>query len=323
MSQLPLNKYLPNVSRLAYGCMGLGGAWNNISITQEQINQADSVIDTALENNINLFDHADIYTMSKAEQVFGKVLSARPELRENIYIQSKCGIRFADENAPARYDFSANWITQSVNGILTRLNTDYIDILMLHRPDPLMELDDVAESFSKLKQLGKVKYFGVSNMSGAQIGFLQSALNMPIVVNQIEMSLQQLAWLDEGVLATNPLGKAINFAAGTLEYCQQNDVQLQAWGSLCGGLFSGQDTTQQTQHIQQTALLVTKLANHYQVSKEAIVLAFLTRHPAQIHPVIGTTNLSRIKACKEIESFRLSREHWYSLYVSARGQNLP
>ena len=323
MSQLPLNKYLPNVSRLAYGCMGLGGAWNNISIMQEQINQADSVIDTALENNINLFDHADIYTMSKAEQVFGKILSARPQLRENIYIQSKCGIRFADENAPGRYDFSANWITQSVNGILTRLNTDYIDILMLHRPDPLMELDDVAESFSKLKQQGKVKYFGVSNMSGAQIGFLQSALNIPIVVNQIEMSLQQLAWLDEGILATNPLGKEVNFTAGTLEYCQQNNVQLQAWGSLCGGLFSGQDITQKAQHIQQTAHLVTKLANYYQVSKEAIVLAFLTRHPAQIQPVIGTTNLSRIKACKEIESFRLNREHWYSLYVSARGQNLP
>ena len=303
--------------------MGLGGGWHDNPFSQEDVKQAHDVVDTALECGINFFDHADIYTKGKAERVFGEVLKTRPHLRDEIYIQSKCAIRFDDEHGPGRYDFSPQWINHSVDGILSRLNTDYIDILLLHRPDPLMDPEEVAEIFNALKRSGKVKHFGVSNMNGQHMSYLQSVLDVPLVANQIEISLQQLGWLDEVVLAGNPDGKDLNFASGTLEYCRRNDVQIQSWSSLCRGLFSGRDVSQEPEYIQRTAALVADLASQYQVSKEAIVLGFLMRHPAQIQPVIGTTNLARIKACCEAEKITLSREHWYALYVSARGQRLP
>lgn len=323
MKKYPLEHYLPGVSKLSYGCMGLGGGWSDNPINDADIKQAHEVVDTALDCGINFFDHADIYTKGKAEQVFGEVLKSRPALRDDIFIQSKCAIRFEDDAGPGRYDFSSQWINASVDGILSRLNTDYIDVLLLHRPDPLMDPEEVAQVFSALKKAGKVKHFGVSNMNGQHMAFLQSALDTPLIANQIEISLQQLGWLDEMVLAGNPDGKDLNFASGTLEYCRLNNVQIQSWSSLCRGLFSGQDVSNQPEHIQQTARLVEKLAAQYQVSKEAIVLGFLTKHPSAIQPVIGTTNLDRIRACCEVDKVNLTREHWYSLYVSARGQNLP
>ena len=199
MHDTPLAKYLPNVSKLIFGCMGLGGGWNKDPLTNTHTQQAHVCIDTAIAGGINLFDHADIYTFGKAEQVFGQALKQRPKLREQIYIQSKCGIRFADEQGPKRYDLSKQWIEQSVEGSLKRLNTDYLDVLMLHRPDPLIQVEEVAQVFSRLKESGKVRHFAVSNMSQQQIQFLQTALDMPIVANQIEASLKQSAWVDEGV----------------------------------------------------------------------------------------------------------------------------
>ena len=323
MNTYPLEKYLPGVSTLSYGCMGLGGGWNDSTFGQQEIKQAHEIVDICLENKINFFDHADIYTRGKAEQVFGEVLKARPQLRESIYLQSKCAIRFEDEHAPGRYDFSADWIGQSVDGILRRLNTDYIDVLLLHRPDPLMEPEEVARTFDYLKASGKVRHFGVSNMNAQHMAFLQAHLDMPLVVNQIEISLAQLGWLDEVVMAGNPDGKDLNFSTGTMEYCRLNEVQIQSWSSLCKGLFSGKDTSAEPAHIQRTAELVTKLAGEYQTSREAIVLAFLLRYPGKIQPVIGTTNAERIKASCMATDVTLSREHWYSLYVSARGQALP
>ena len=159
MNSYPLEQYLPGVSTLSYGCMGLGGGWNDDPISADNIKQAHDIVDICLENKINFFDHADIYTKGKAEQVFGEVLKARPELRQHIYLQSKCAIRFDDAAGPGRYDFSNEWINQSVDGILKRLNTDYIDVLLLHRPDPLMDGDEVAEVFRQLTQSGKVRTF--------------------------------------------------------------------------------------------------------------------------------------------------------------------
>lgn len=323
MKTIPLDKYLPGVSKLAYGCMGLGGGWSNDPASAEDISQAHQVIDVALETGINFFDHADIYTLGKAEQVFGQVLKQRPELRESIYLQSKCAIRFDDELGPKRYDFSAEWVTQSVDGILSRLNTDYIDILMLHRPDPLIEPEVLAEVFNQLKQSGKVNYFAVSNMHQHQMAFLQHYLDQPIVANQIEISLQQRAWLDEGVTSGSPEGNNTNFTPGTIEYCRQHQIQIQSWSSLCKGLYSGFDVSNQAPSVQATAALVAQLAQEYQVSKEAIVLAFLLRHPALIQPVIGTTNIERIKACQASTSFALTHAQWNGLYVAARGNELP
>jgi len=303
--------------------MGLGGGWNKQSITKEQVKQAHGVIDQALAQGINMFDHADIYTFGKAELVFGQVLKERPELREAIYLQSKCAIRFEDQGAPGRYDSSSRWIIDSVDSILARLNVDYLDMLLLHRPDPLMEAEEVASALGQLHVSGKVRHFGVSNMHSHQMSLLQSELEQPLVANQIEMSLAQLDWLEQGVLAGNPQGKDVNFDPALLQYCRNNNVQLQAWGSLCNGLFSGIDISDKAQHIRQTASLVSSLSQQYEVSKEAIVIAWLMRHPANIQPIIGTTDLSRIQHCSEACRLTLSREDWYALYVSARGQALP
>lgn len=319
----PLSHYVTQNSPLVFGCMMLGGGWNQNPISADDVAQCHQAIDTALDAGICVFDHADIYTFGKAEQVFGKVLQQRPELRNLITLQSKCGIRFASDNAPQRYDFSAQWITQSVDGILARLQIQQLDVLMLHRPDPLMQPEEVAATFSALQQAGKVKHFGVSNMQQHQMALLQDALDMPLVVNQLELSLSHLAWLDEGTTAGCSGETLVNFSSGTIEYCRRNNVQLQAWGSLSQGLFSGKDVSSEAAHIAQTAELVKQLAAEYQVSREAIVLGFLLRHPAKIQPVIGTINLERIKACAQAMQVELSREHWYALYLSARGKALP
>jgi predicted oxidoreductase len=318
MNQLPIHTYLPNTSRLIFGCMGLGGNTDPALAIQ----QAHQAIDAALEAGINFFDHADIYASGRAELVFGEVLKQRPELRAQIYLQTKCGIRFADSMGPQRYDFSRAWILNSVEGSLARLGVEQLDILELHRPDPLMEPEEVAEAFALLKSSGKVKHFGVSNMTAAQLRFLQSYLAEPLVANQLELSLAQHSFVDEGIFGLHPEGAAVNFAAGTLEYCRSESVQLQAWGSLAQGLFSGKDVSAEPAHIQQTAQLVTELAEEHGVSREAVVLAWLMRHPAQIQPVIGTTNPSRIHACAQALKVSLTREQWYRLYVSARGQRL-
>lgn len=321
----PLSQYVKHTSPLVYGCMGLGGGWNKHAITKRDIKQAHQVVDAALDVGIRVFDHADIYTFGKAEQVFGEVLTQRPELRELMTIQSKCGIRFAESQGlgPKRFDFSASWIKQSLEGSLQRLAIEQLDVLLLHRPDPLMELAEVASTFTALTDAGKVGHFGVSNMQGQQMAFLQSALSQPLVCNQLELSLSHLAWLEEGVTGGCAGFSANNFASGTLEYCQVNKVQLQAWGSLSQGIFCGQDVSQASPVVQQTAQLVDRLAAEYQVSKEAIVIAWLLRHPAQIQALIGTCHPARIKACAQAVNIELSREHWYALFVAARGAELP
>ncbi|NRA55242.1 MAG: aldo/keto reductase [Gammaproteobacteria bacterium] len=323
MKTIPLSSSLSEVSTLVYGCMGFGGGWGPEPVTKKHVLAAHDAVEQALLSGINIFDHADIYTLGKAELTFGQVLKERPELREKIYLQSKCSIRFEDSQGPGRYDMSKDWITSSVEGTLKRLNVEYLDMLLLHRPDPLMAADEVAEALHQLKAAGKVRHFGVSNMHSHQMNFLQSALDQPLVANQIEMSLSQLDWLEQGVLAGNPQGKDVNFDPALLDYCRKNNVQLQAWGSLCGGLFTGVDTANKPAHVQQTAALVTTLSQHYNVSKEAIVIAWLAMHPANIQPIIGTTDVARIKNCGEGAKLTLSREHWYALYVSSRGQALP
>ncbi|MCL1045337.1 aldo/keto reductase [Shewanella electrodiphila] len=320
---LALAQHLPGVSRVVYGCMGLGGGWNNHAISAADRNQAHEVIDTALAQGINYFDHADIYTFGKAEQVFGQVLSARAEIREKMFIQTKCGIRLEDDLGPKRYDLSAQWINHSVDKSLQQLQTDYLDVLVLHRPDPLMEAEEIADTFHRLRDAGKVRFLGVSNMQHHQVSAIQQALDTPLVVNQIELSLHKQDWLDETVYAGNQAGAGVNFTPGTLAYCQQNRLQVQSWGSLCQGLYTGVDASSQPIAVQQTSKLVARLAADYGVSKEAILLAWLMQHPAQIQPVIGTTNLQRISACQQAISLKLSREHWYALYVSAKGEELP
>ncbi|WP_136254096.1 aldo/keto reductase [Onishia niordana] len=323
MSQLPLDRFLPGVSALAYGCMALGGDWDASPVEARHVKQAHRAIDAALEAGINFFDHADIYALGKAESAFGRALKERPSLRDAIFLQSKCGIRFAEAKAPKRFDFSAEWVRASVEGSLGRLGVETLDVLQLHRPDPLMEPEEIAEVFTALKAEGKVRHFGVSNMQRHQLEFLQASLEAPLVANQLELGLHRLEFLEEGVLANQPEGAASNFTPGTLEYCRRQGMQLQAWGCLSQGRFTGRSLDDQPASVRATAALVSELAELYRVSREAIVLAWLRRHPANIQPVIGSSDPARIAASGEAMTIRLSREDWYRLYVSARGGELP
>jgi predicted oxidoreductase len=318
----PLLTTLPTAGSLVFGCMGLGGDWNTPGISAEARRMSYQALDSALEQNFTLFDHADIYTRGKAEQVFGDYLALHPGLREKLLIQTKCAIRFKDDEAVGRYDFSAGYIRQQVELSLRQLQCGYIDMLLLHRPDPLMDVQEVATVLQTLQQEGKIRHVGVSNFGVPQLQLLQSALAQPILINQLEMSLAKIDWLEQNVLTGMVQGAAHFFGYGTVEHCQQHQVQIQAWGSLAQGLFSG-GKSPQTSAQQHTADLVLQLAALYQCSPEAIVLGWLLRHPAGIQPVIGTTNPSRIKACAEARNIQLSREHWYALYVASRGQPLP
>lgn len=325
MGIMPLAKRGIATSQLVLGCMSFGGGWNRNSISEQDVRDAERAIDAALEIGISMFDHADIYAHGRAEETFGRVLKNRSSLREQIIVQSKCGIRFADDVAPGRFDFSKQHILDSVDGSLQRLGIEYLDILLLHRPDPLVEPDEVAEAFGALKSSGKVRYFGVSNMSASQIRFLQQALPDQIAVNQLEMSLAHLDWLDQGVHVNQKAGTKVNFAEGLLEYCQSENIQIQSWGPLAQGRFSGRATADEPEHIQKTAALVQQMAKTKETTPEAIVLGWLMRHPAAIQPVIGTINPERIAACGDAEqqAQQMTREEWYTLYVSARGEPMP
>lgn len=326
MKKMPLADRGITTSRLVLGCMSFGGGWkSNEPITEEVILEAERAVDAALSIGINMFDHANIYARGKAEATFGEVLKRRPGLREKIIIQSKCGIRFAEGSIPGRYDFSKDHILKEVDGILKRLGIEHLDILLLHRPDPLMDPEEVAEAFGRLKSSGKVRYFGVSNMNAAQIRFLQQALPDKIAVNQIELSLAHLDFLDEGVHVNQKAGTSVHFSEGLLEFCQMERIQIQAWGPLAQGRFSGRAIQDEPEHIRKTAELVRKMAAEKETTPEAIVLGWLMKHPAMIQPIIGTIRPERIKACADAErqSQLMTREEWYSLYVSARGKALP
>ncbi len=325
MAPMPLAQRGISTSRLVLGCMSFGGGWNRDPLTQAEIHQAERAVDAALSIGISMFDHANIYRMGKAEEAFGAILKSRPELRDQIVIQSKCGIRVAEGAVPGRFDFSKEHILEAVDASLGRLQTDYLDVLLLHRPDPLVEPDEVAEAFGRLKAAGKVRYFGVSNMSAAQIRFLQQALPDQIAANQLEMSLARLDWLDQTVHVNQTAGATVNFSEGLLEYCQMERIQIQAWGSLAQGKFSGRDVQDAPEPVRQTAALVQEMAAEKETTAEAIVLGWLMKHPATIQPVIGTANPERIIACKDAEqqAQAMTREEWYRLYVSARGKNMP
>lgn len=312
-------------SRVIYGCMGLGGGWTKNPISKDDVKTAEACVEAALEAGMRTFDHADIYAFGKAESVFGQVLAGRPELREAIQIQSKCGIRFPDAHGGQRFDFSKAYILRAVDGILGRLGIPTLDTLLLHRPDVLMEPDEIAEAFAALRAAGKVRQFGVSNMSAAQMQFLQRSLEMPLVANQLELSLSHRHWLDATIHVNQDAGREVHFGEGTLEYCQMHGVQLQAWSPLSRGLYTSPLTGSEPDAVRETALLVQAMAADYGVAPEAIVLGWLMRHPAKIQPVIGTTNPTRIRASADADRIAqtMTREQWYALYVAARGVALP
>ncbi|MFD7445955.1 aldo/keto reductase family oxidoreductase [Streptomyces sp. NPDC059909] len=307
---------------LLYGCMGLGGTWDSAPYGAADIAAAEAAVAAALEIGVTTFDHADIYRHGKAEAVFGEILARTPGLRERIVLQTKCGIRLPDGERPGLYDLRGRTIERRVEESLTRLRTDVIDVLLLHRPDPLADPDDIAGALTSLHRQGLVRRFGVSNMAGEQIAPLLARLDVPLVANQLEMSLQRRDWLEAGVLVNTPAAASNGFPLGTLEYCRANGIELQAWGALAQGRFTGR---QETPQERATAELVALLAEKKGTTPESVLLWWLRRHPARIAPVIGSAQPDRIRACGDAAQREpdLTHEEWYDLWLMARGAPLP
>lgn len=271
-------------------------------------------VEAALEAGYTLFDHADIYCQGRAEEVFGRLLSEMKGLRERMVIATKCGIRLPGDPAPDsayRYDFSREYILQQCEASLRRLQIDRIDVYQLHRPDWLMNAEEVAGAFSELKQQGKVRYFGVSNFSPSQVDLLQSAFGDPLVVNQVEISLCQQS----------------TFTDGTLDQCQQKKIVPLAWSPLGGGIL-GSGATEVLGHqakydVARLGTALDGVAAAHGTTREVIALAWLLKHPSGIVPIIGSTRPERIRAAVKATEVQLSREEWYRLLTAARVEPLP
>ncbi len=327
MKTIRLGSSSLEVTRLAQGCMRIGGSWDQREPLADQTRRAAvRTIRAALDQGINFFDHADIYCAGKSEEAFAEIWSEVPKLRERIVLQSKCGIRFAGDprpDSPGRYDFSYEHIVRSVEGSLRRLKTDHLDVLLLHRPDPLVEPEEVARAFDELHAGGKVRYFGVSNHTAAQLELLRKYLNRPIVTNQLEVSLLHLHLIDEGIVFNQDDPARVLRNEGTLEYCRSHHITLQAWGPLKSGAVITGITEPPSKAARDVADVLGELAQAQGVSKEAIALAWLLKHPARMQVIIGTTRPERIKAACEADRVELTRDEWYRLFIAGRGDPLP
>jgi predicted oxidoreductase len=321
-TSIPHTDFKP--SRIVFGCMNLGRRWDARPLTDDQRREAFLAIDAGIESGMNMFDHADIYCHGLSESVFGEYLRAHPSLRDGLIIQSKCGIRFGGSPSPGdpgRYDFSYAHLTGGVEGILRRLAIDHLDILLLHRPDPLVQPEEVARAFHDLQKSGKVRFFGVSNHTGPQIDLLKRYVEQPLVANQVELSLVHHYLISEGYMF-NRSEASSRLTGGTLDYCRRHDIRIQAWSPVAAGRATGNRDGMNEQQRNLAGVLAAMGSSHG-VSPEAIMLAWLLRHPAGIQPVIGSTQPSRIAAAREADGVELTREEWYILMNAAQGHNMP
>lgn len=276
--------------------------------------EADEFVSTALDAGINFFDHADIYGGGKSEEVFGKLLTAKPELREKMFLQSKCGIR------QGYFDFSKEYILSAVDGILTRLHTDHIDSLLLHRPDALMEPEEVAAAFDELEASGKVLHFGVSNQNRWQMELLKSCVKQELWADQMQMSIAHTPMLDAGFNVNMGDDPAIMRDGGTLEYCRLNKMAVQTWSPLQVGYFTG--TFLDNEKYPELNELLAQLACDYSVGKDTIAYAWLLRYPAKMQVITGTSKPSRLIDASRAADIELTKEQWYAIYRAA-GNRLP
>jgi predicted oxidoreductase len=309
---------------LIYGCMGLGGEWNQHPITAEDEKVATEAVETALMEGIRHFDHADIYTLGKAEEVFGRVLRNNPSLRDRMVIQSKAGIQIgAGPGGSNRYCARKTYLLEQAKAILKRLRIDCLDVFLVHRPDPLMDPREVSEAFFELKSGGFVKRFGVSNMSLPQLQLIQKYWDEPLVCNQLQISLGHSLFVDASVMINMKQHPGGGDMLGMKEYAQETGLALQAWGSSDQGKYldGAHDGLHETDR--KAAQLVWDMAQRYSISRTALVLAWLMKIPANIQPVIGTTKPPRIRECAQALTFEFSDEDWYQLWITARGSSLP
>jgi predicted oxidoreductase len=276
--------------------------------------EAERFVRTALELGMNFFDHADIYGGGECERRVARAVGMGGDVREKLLLQSKCGIR------RDMYDFSKAHILASVDGILSRLGTDYLDVLLLHRPDALAEPEEVAEAFDALHGAGKVRHFGVSNHSPLQIRLLRKSVKQPLVANQLQFGLGHASMAAQG-LHVNMTGEAAaNRDGGVLDYCRLHGITVQPWSPFQYGFFEGAFIGSR-KHKALGAKL-EELAEIYGTDSTAVALAWILRHPAAMQPVVGTTNTGRLASCARAAEIGLSREDWYALYLAA-GNTLP
>ncbi len=327
MQTVALGSTSLSVSRIAYGCMGLGGSWaRDDAVTDQTRREAVAAVRAALDSGITCFDHADIYRWGRAEEAFAAIWSAEPSLRDRVVLQSKCGIVMTGARTDAtvgQVDLRRSHIVRSVEGSLARLQTEYLDVLLLHRPDPLVEPEEIARAFDELHARGLVRHFGVSNHAASDIRLLKRFIRQPIVANQVELSLLHLALINEAVTFNQQGSIATAHTDGTLAYCREHDITLQAWAPLKGGAVITGEADPPSAVAREVARVVAAIAHDRGASPEAVAIAWLLMHPANMQVVIGSARPDRIRAACEGDAVTLSRDEWYRLFVAGRGAPMP
>lgn len=301
-------------SRLAYGCWRVAGTWDPAEVTPETRAAGVRAIAAAYDAGYTLFDNADIYCRGEAERILGDALRSVPGMRGRVLIASKSGIRPAgtpNPDSPQRYDFSAEHILRSCDESLQRMRIETIDLYQLHRPDYLADPEEVASAFEKLRESGKVRHFGVSNCRPTLLTALQCACPMPLIVQQVEISLMQRD----------------SFTDGTLDQCLIEHITPLAWSPLAAGLLGDGAKRllkwQEGYCVDTTLAALDGIAQARRTSRMVIALAWLLKHPSKIVPIVGSVNLDRILEAVRATEIELTREEWYCLLLAARGEPLP
>jgi len=307
MKKIDLGKSGLEVSNVSLGCMRMG---------EFSASDAGAIINKAYESGIDFFEHADIYGGGVCEEIFAKGLTESGIKREDIFIQTKCGIR----PDVGTFDFSKEHILESVEKSLKRLDTDYIDVLALHRPDILMEPEEVATALDELHKSGKVRHFGVSNQTPMQMQLLQKYAPQKLIVNQMQFSIMHTPMLDFGINANMTGDAAINRHGEVIEYCRLNDITIQAWSPYQYGFFEG--VFIDNPKFPELNAKLQEIADNYYTTPTGIATAWILRHPANMQTVIGTMNQERIAQIASAATITISREEWYDIYKAA-GNILP
>ena len=306
MRTIKLGKSNLDVPVLAVGCMRIN------SLDKKQ---AEAFVSTALEHGANFFDHADVYGDGVCEEIFSEAVHMSDDVREKLILQSKCGITRKNT-----FDFSKEHILNSVDGILKRLKTDYLDVLLLHRPDALVEPEEVAEAFHILASKGKVKNFGVSNQKPMQIDLLKKHVKQPLVANQLQLSITNANMISNGINVNMENSEAVDRDGSILDYCRLNDMTIQPWSPFQYGFFEG--VFLDNSKFPELNQAINAVADNYGVSNVTIAIAWLLRHPARMQPVTGTMNIQRLIDCTKAADITLTRQEWYDIYRAA-GNILP
>jgi predicted oxidoreductase len=276
---------------------------------------AERLVRSAIDAGANFFDHADVYGDGECEEIFAEVVQMSAAVREKIILQSKCGIRKG-----VAFDFSKKHILEAVDGSLKRLRTDYLDVLLLHRPDALVEPEEVAEAFDTLQGNGKVRNFGVSNQNPMQIKLLQKFVKQPIAANQLQLSAAYSSMISQGLHVNMQDDPAVNRDGSILDFCRLHDITVQPWSPFQYGFFEG--VFLGDAKYPKLNAKIDEIAKKYDTGSTVIAMAWLLRHPAKMQPVTGTMNPERVKECAKAADITLTREEWYEIYLAA-GNILP